>query len=73
MVRKVKPARAALEHDTVRDAERVFLDVWGENYRVRRFYERHGFVVIRDQPFVVASGVKAAPELMMVREVVSNA
>ena len=45
----------------------VYLDVWDQNHGARRFYARHGFEVIGELPFTVASGAATTPDLIMAR------
>ena len=59
---------AALEQLEREGAGRVFLDVWDQNHGAIRFYERHGFQVIGERPFTVASGAETTPDLIMVRD-----
>jgi len=58
---------AALDHSSLRNAERIFLDVWEHNDGARRFYERYGFEVIGARTFHVESGAETSPDLIMVR------
>jgi ribosomal protein S18 acetylase RimI-like enzyme len=57
--------RAALDHPSMRDAPRIFLDVWGENAGARRLYERFGFRVVGTVPFVTPSGEVTGQDLLM--------
>ena len=59
--------QTALEHPHLRDADRIFLDVWEQNHGARRLYERFGFKVIGERPFVVESGAETGCDLIMVR------
>jgi ribosomal protein S18 acetylase RimI-like enzyme len=58
---------AAVAHPQLRDAERIFLDVWEHNPNAQRFYARFGFEVIGDRSFVVESGAQTSKDLIMVR------
>lgn len=59
--------QTALAHPTMWAAERIVLDVWEHNPGARRLYERHGFVVVGEQVFEVASGAPTSRDLLMVR------
>jgi ribosomal protein S18 acetylase RimI-like enzyme len=58
---------AALEHPSLKGAERIFLDVWEYNYGAQRFYQRYGFKVIGERRFYVESGAETSLDLIMVR------
>lgn len=53
----------ALDRAFARQCETVYLSVYAENFRARRFYERHGFRVIGTYKFMV--GQQADEELIM--------
>ncbi len=57
----------ALNHPSLRDAERIFLEVWEQNDGARRLYERYGFEVIGERTFHVESGAETSLDLIMVR------
>jgi ribosomal protein S18 acetylase RimI-like enzyme len=57
----------ALAHPDLRQAARIFLDVWEHNHGARRFYQRYGFTVIEQRAFVVESGAETSYDLIMVR------
>ena len=59
--------QTALEHPHLRDADRIFLDVWAQNRGAQRLYERFGFVVVGERPFVVESGAETSCDLIMLR------
>ena len=59
--------RTALEHADLRDADHIFLDVWAQNRGAQRLYQRFGFVVVGERPFVVESGAPTSCDLIMVR------
>ena len=40
-----------------RGMQDLYLTVWVENHRARRFYDRHGFVEVGKYPYVVGSTV----------------
>lgn len=42
-----------LAHARRRGAEELYLSVWSENHRARRFYERYGFVFVAPYAFMV--------------------
>jgi ribosomal protein S18 acetylase RimI-like enzyme len=58
---------AALAHPQLRDAERIFLDVWEHNPGAQRFYACFGFKVVGQRPFVVESGAETSMDLIMAR------
>ena len=45
----------ALEEARRREADEMFLTVWTENHRARRFYERYGFAKIGPYRFMVGN------------------
>ena len=53
----------ALDRAHARDCENVYLSVYAENHRAQKFYQRHGFKVIREYKFMV--GQQADDELIM--------
>ena len=64
----VRLMNAALDHPSLRGAERVYLDVWEHNPGAQRFYARYGFVVTGKREFVVESGAETSCDLIMVRQ-----
>jgi ribosomal protein S18 acetylase RimI-like enzyme len=42
-----------LAHARRRGAQELYLSVWSENHRARRFYERYGFVFVAPYAFMV--------------------
>lgn len=58
----------ALSHSALSRASAIALDVWVENERAQRFYERYGFRPVGERPFKVASGAPTTPDLIMLRE-----
>ncbi len=58
--------RAALDHPAAVEALRLSLDVWEMNTGAIRFYKRHGFEVVGERAFEVASGEETDPDLIMV-------
>ncbi len=58
----------ALMLERVKQAGQIFLDVWEQNKDARRLYERFGFQVIGERPFVVVSGAATTADLVMVRQ-----
>ncbi len=58
---------AALNHPRMKNAPRIFLDVWEHNHSAQRFYKRYGFQVIGARNFEVASGAETSNDLIMVR------
>lgn len=60
--------RAALEHPQLKNAPRIYLDVWERNLGARRLYERFGFHVVGAQKFQVASGAATDADLIMLRQ-----
>ena len=58
---------AALDHMRLNEAENIYLDVWEHNSDAINFYKRYGFEVIGAHDLVVASGVAADRDLIMVR------
>lgn len=60
--------RAALEALARDGARGIFLDVWERNEGARRFYEGFGFRTAGTREFVVESGAKTDPDLIMVLE-----
>jgi ribosomal protein S18 acetylase RimI-like enzyme len=59
--------RAVLAHPRLRDAKRLYLDVWDRNPGARRLYERFGFTVVGTVPFVTPSGQVTGSDLLMLR------
>ncbi len=59
---------AALNQPRMKNAPRIFLDVWEHNHGAQRFYERYGFQVIGAQRFEVASGEETSADLIMGRD-----
>ena len=59
---------ATLAHPRLKNARRLYLDVWEENDGARRLYERHGFKVVGTVPFVTPSGVVTGHDLLMLRQ-----
>ncbi|MGH8177331.1 MAG: GNAT family N-acetyltransferase [Steroidobacter sp.] len=59
---------AALEHPRLRNAARIYLEVWEHNLRAQKFYVRYGFKVIGTRAFAVESGPEAGVEFLMVRQ-----
>ena len=57
----------ALEQPLATAARSIFLDVWEENFRARKLYERYGFSVIGKRAFRVESGAEIGFDLIMVR------
>lgn len=57
--------RAALNDAHMKDAPRIFLDVWEHNRSAQSFYERFGFRVIGAKRFEVASGAEMSADLIM--------
>lgn len=49
--------RRALAEARSRGVENLYLTVWVENHRARRFYDRHGFEEVGQYSFVVGSTV----------------
>ena len=58
----------ALNHQNLKNARQIFLDVWEHNSGAQRFYVRYGFEVIGKREFVVESGAKTSFDLIMVRD-----
>ena len=58
---------AALSLPDLQAAVAIVLDVWEHNPAAQRFYARHGFVVVGEREFVVASGAETSRDLVMVR------
>ncbi len=58
---------AALAHPRLKAAHNVYLDVWDENHRALRLYERYGFRVVGRRDVVVASRVIGSDLVMMRR------
>lgn len=58
---------AALNHPRMKNASRIFLDVWEHNLGAQRFYQRFGFQVIGERKFEVESGAETSADLIMVR------
>ncbi len=58
---------AALEHPSLKQATRVYLDVWEHNPGAQRLYARHGFEVVDKRQFVHDSGELGDFDLIMVR------
>lgn len=58
---------AALNHPRMKNAPRIFLDVWEQNHGAQRFYQRYGFRVIGERKFEVESGAETSNDLIMVR------
>ncbi|MEZ4502694.1 MAG: GNAT family N-acetyltransferase [Dehalococcoidia bacterium] len=58
---------AALEHPRAVKAPRIWLDVWVRNDGAQRLYRRHGFEVVGERKFEVASGAPTDVDLVMVR------
>jgi diamine N-acetyltransferase len=63
-----KLLQAALEHPALKNAEHIYLDVWEHNHGAQRLYKRHGFAVIGQRKFMVASGAETSFDLIMVRQ-----
>ena len=59
--------RAALDHPRAVEAPRIWLDVWVRNEGAQRLYRRHGFEVVGERTFEVASGAPTDVDLIMVR------
>jgi ribosomal protein S18 acetylase RimI-like enzyme len=59
--------RAVLAHPRLAEARHLYLDVWGENRRALRLYERFGFAVAGTVPFVTPSGTVIGEDLLMRR------
>jgi len=55
----------ALNHPRMKNAPRIFLDVWERNLGAQRFYERYGFCVVGEQKFVVESDAETSNDLIM--------
>jgi ribosomal protein S18 acetylase RimI-like enzyme len=47
----------AIAEARARGMQDLYLTVWVENHRARRFYDRHGFVEVGKYPYVVGSTV----------------
>lgn len=58
---------AALNHPRMKNAPRIFLDVWEHNHGAQHFYQRYGFRVIGERKFEVESGAETSADLIMVR------
>jgi len=58
---------AALVHARAAVAPRIWLDVWVRNEGAQRLYRRHGFEVVGERRFEVASGAPTDVDLVMVR------
>jgi diamine N-acetyltransferase len=56
---------AALGHPRLADAEEIRLQVWEQNVRALRLYERHGFRVVGTTRFTI--GQEVVEDLVMVR------
>ncbi len=56
---------AALEHPLMKNAPRIFLDVWEHNHGAHRLYQRFGFQVVGARKFEVASGGETSADLVM--------
>lgn len=59
--------KAALAHPRLGGARGIYLDVWEKNSGARRLYERFGFRVVGEHPFVTASGAVSGSDLLMLR------
>ena len=57
--------RDALERAAAMGAKAIWLGVWEHNPRAIRFYEKHGFTIVGEQPFVL--GKDPQRDLVMVR------
>ncbi|MGH6933003.1 MAG: GNAT family N-acetyltransferase [Dongiaceae bacterium] len=58
---------AALDHPSLRLAERIYIDVWERNPGAKRLYERFDFKVVGARELAVESGARADLDLIMVR------
>ena len=58
---------AALAHPRMAGADVFYLEVWEGNLDAQRFYKRHGFEIVGEREFFVASGAKTGNELIMAR------
>ena len=56
-----------LAHPRLKNARRLYLDVWEKNDAARRLYERFGFSVAGTVPFVSPSGIVTGHDLLMLR------
>lgn len=59
---------AALDHEELRSAANVYLDVWERNAPARALYARYGFAVIGAHKLALASGPSQDDDLIMVRK-----
>jgi ribosomal protein S18 acetylase RimI-like enzyme len=57
----------ALTHSLLATNSNIFLDVWEDNERAQRFYERYGFEKVAEKHFCVDSGVETGVDFVMVR------
>lgn len=58
---------AALNDARMKNAPRIFLDVWEHNHGAQRFYKRYGFQVVGERKFEVESGAETSADLVMAR------
>ena len=56
-----------LAHPRLKNARRLYLDVWEKNEGARRLYERYGFKLAGTVPFVSPSGIVTGHDLLMIR------
>jgi ribosomal protein S18 acetylase RimI-like enzyme len=65
-----KLINTALEHPVLKNAERIYLDVWERNHGALKLYKRYGFTVVGPRKFEVKSGAETSSDLIMVRQAI---
>lgn len=58
---------AALAHQRLAGAKKIYLDVWEHNGGAQALYRQYGFEVADEKRFVFASGTEGGIDLVMVR------